>query len=67
MNCDPNELSKSASCYLCLPDDVLSAAKTSLLCSWANAVSGGGGGAELRVTENGIQLITEGGTDRETE
>lgn len=33
-SCDPNELSKAASCFRCLPDP--RAAKTLLLCEWAN-------------------------------
>lgn len=40
MNCDVNSLSQASSCYNCLPDDLLSAAKTSLLCAWANVAAG---------------------------
>lgn len=65
MNCDPNELSKAASCYLCLPDDILSAAKTSLLCSWANAVVtpppvGGG----FILMEDGFFILQEDGVSK---
>lgn len=63
MDCDPNNLSKAASCIRCLPDGLLVAARTVILCSWATVASGGAPN-NARITEAGDVRITESGDIR---
>ena len=37
MNCDPNSLASAAKCFQCLPNSIIGAIKTYLMCQWQNA------------------------------
>lgn len=58
MNCDPASLANAARCWNgCVTGTMLSAARTYLLCGWANAVSGGS-----LPTVTGFRILGASGT-----